>query len=236
MRLRIGRTSLAKAGNRRDENEDAIAFSLARRRFAVSDGATASSFSREWSSAIASWYVHGKSDGSIAAGIKPIQHRWAQALEGRDWPWYVAEKALQGAFATLVGLTIRSDRTWEAVAVGDSCLFQTRDGRTTSFPLSKAEEFSSRPLLIGSRAEWNDKLDRWTRRASGTIRAGDELILATDAIAALLVARTVEDDEIPAVTLHLHGSSAERRARLSALRRSGALKNDDLSLLHIRVE
>src|SRR5215472_19097611 len=131
---------LPKHGATRAEYEDAVAWSPKQRRFAVADGASASAFARLWAQLLVGAYVRGHlSADSIEADLAPLQVRWACDVEQRDLPWYAVEQSRRGAFAALVGLSVYDSGEWSALAVGDACVFQVRDGTLLSaLPLADA--------------------------------------------------------------------------------------------------
>ncbi len=163
---------LPKEGNSIDEYEDAAfpmdTVDLETRSFkcAVADGATETSFSGLWAQLLVSGYVDG-------TPTEALQERWRSSLDGKILPWYAEEKAQSGAFAALVGLTIEdgdgsAGRTWEAEAIGDSCLVQVRDKKIlAAFPLSKSEQFNSSPLLISSNPAANKAVAAGVERLQG---------------------------------------------------------------------
>ncbi len=62
-----------------------------------------------------------------------------------------------------MGLTL-ADNSWEAMAIGDSCLFQIRgDEVITSLPLASAGEFNNRPALMSTNSEnWDREVEHVT--------------------------------------------------------------------------
>src|SRR5207237_3291793 len=88
-----------------------------------------------------------------------------------------------GAFATFLGLVVE-EAGWHALAVGDSCLFQVRDGGLLrAFPLTRAADFGNSPHLVGSRAPGPGGTHPPGLRKQGDRRPGDRLWLMTDALA-----------------------------------------------------
>ena len=179
---------LPKDGSTRAEYEDAVAWSRRRRRFAVADGASASAFARLWAQLLAQAYVGGQLTADrIEDDLAPLQSRWSDFVGSRNLAWYAVEQARRGAFAALVGLTLHEAGDWTALAVGDCCMFQVRDAALVSaVPLSNADAFDSRPLLLGSRAAANTDLRAAGAivTAAGTWLSGDTFLLMSDALAA----------------------------------------------------
>jgi len=181
---------LPRRGNSLAEYEDAFAADAATGRFAVSDGATESAFAGLWARMLVEEFMHSAPvDGEHwLACLGPLQQGCREQIDARPLPWYVETKLAEGAFATLLGVVLTADPCaephWQAMAVGDSCLFHTRgDALLTAFPLDHSTQFNSRPKLVGSRTSAQDICDKKTRWAHGTGRAHDRLWLMTDALA-----------------------------------------------------
>ena len=130
-----------KAGNTADEYEDAYAVEPAARRYAVADGASETSFAKQWAELLVERFVR---EPPAAAGLPewlaPMQAAWAAANESKATAWYAEEKARDGAFSSLLGVAIDHSR-WRAMAIGDTCLFVVRSGKIVhAFPLTRAAE------------------------------------------------------------------------------------------------
>src|SRR5579872_1292737 len=113
MRVRVRSRWVQKAGNQPSEFEDAFfpvhdyETEAIRFRAAAADGATESSFSGEWAWELARGYGLGRLDPSRpATSLATAQRRWQARVSGVDLPWYAQEKLRQGAFSTLLGLTV----------------------------------------------------------------------------------------------------------------------------------
>jgi hypothetical protein len=234
---------LAKDGSTRAEYEDAIAWSSRRRRFAVADGASASAFARLWAQLLVRAYVSGAlSAETLEADLAPLQQRWSAEVEQRDLPWYAVEQARRGAFAALVGLTLRDDGTWCALAVGDSCLFVVRDGRLhTALPLSEPDAFDNQPFLLGSRAAANTPLRERGAivQADGNWQPGDTFLLMSDALAASflkLKLKLAQSRPCSALdVLEFQRTARGFRRWVRSLRAERLLRNDDVSLVWLEL-
>ncbi len=149
----------------------------------------------------------------------------------------------KGAFSTILGLSMRdgdgtnSSGSWEAFAVGDSCLVQIRDGALlTSFPLSNAANFTNSPFLLGSNPEANVGIDSQTKTQTGTWQSGDTLYLMTDALAAWFL-REVENNQAPWHVLRdLDTDELPFRPWLDDLRNTHQMRNDDVTLYRVDID
>src|SRR5207247_7390276 len=126
------------------------------------------------------------------ARLKPARRLWRRRLAGRPLPWFATEKAEQGAFAAFLGVEIDAHKNrWTALAVGDCCLMQVDDvGKgmraLETFPLQRSSQFTMSPYLIGSRSDGESLQDR-IQVSKGSLRDGDILLRATEAMAAWLL-------------------------------------------------
>lgn len=231
---------LPKGGASEEEYEDAFAVSGeepratdAPLRFAVADGATETLFARRWARLLTGAFIeHGAA--ALTDQLPALQEQWAAAIDAQAdaLPWYATEKAAAGAFAAVLGLTLRPpaagrEGRWQAVSVGDGNLFHLHGGQLVrAWPQGQPDDFGNRPALVPSRP---DREAPAARRAEGSFRHSDTFLLATDAAAAWLL-RTD-----PAEALHWEGQDAFAEAAADA-RREGTLHNDDVTVLVLRMD
>lgn len=246
---------LPKAGNTKDEYEDALSHKktqgkLERKspRFAVADGATESSFSGLWARLL----VNSHSRGPLAAmnirhRVEKLGEKWFQEVTKKSLPWYAERKVQQGAFSTFLGLSLKTNNSvvggvWTAFAVGDSCLFQVRDSKlVTCFPVGSADQFGYHPLLLSSIPQRNttiwENLDKLEK--TGNWLSGDTFFMMTDALAHWFLSQ-VERDEQPWLTLSqftkqsaLPMFSQQFSKWVNDIRDDNDMHNDDVTLLAI---
>src|ERR1700678_2277853 len=100
-------------------------------RTAVCDGATDSCFSKYWAQLLAASYGSGEWAEDISArSLVAAQANWKAYVSQQDLAWYAEEKVKLGAFSAFVGLTlVDHQQQWRAVAIGDCCLFHTREAK-----------------------------------------------------------------------------------------------------------
>ena len=236
---------LPKAGNSAADYEDAFykpVTTLPKRRtyrFAIADGATETSYSGLWAELLVNAFGDGKIDDRLdAKGLEPLRQQWKTLVGGKPLPWYAEEKARLGAFSSLLGLRLLKDGTllkWFAVAAGDSCLFHLRAGRLLSaFPLKRSADFTSRPALLSSNGGENPFV-----RCSGRWKQRDVFFLMTDALSCWFL-HSIEAGARPWETLldlRVDGAGRQSFAQLvHELRSTGAMRNDDVTLLCIRAK
>lgn len=177
-----------------------------------SNSAADAGWRQEWRDLLAAW-----------------QSRWQEVVDRRaaDAPWYVAEKQRQGAFATVLGLSVHRNGTYHTVSIGD-CLLAVQSlqgalqGDRHTWPTDQPEAFTNRPALLSSRP---DAPVPPVKHFSGTWAPGDRFAVATDAVAEWLL-RTSPD---VVFTGSLPDADTLRR-QLHEARNAGDLRNDDLTL------
>ncbi|WP_158617599.1 hypothetical protein [Corallococcus sp. CA049B] len=239
-----------KAGSSVAEYEDSFSSKAPARktgesfRFAISDGATESSFSGVWARLLVSLFSESNDTMDVPSLLASARPLWAAEVGRKELPWYAAVKAQDGAFASFLSLHLRNGRdgqehsAWRAQAVGDSCLVQVRAERIMCrFPLEHSSEFGSSPFLLSSNLGDSVALEAHLRIAEGTCEPGDTLYLMTDALACWFMAED-EAGRAPWRVLRDLNTTDQAEAfdaMIARLRRDGTLKNDDSTLMRIDV-
>jgi len=264
VKVRIQSYSLPKDGSSREDYEDAFSpdatkgteLEQSRLSMAIADGATETSFSREWANDLVAAYVQRPGrfykNQQLAHLIRDLGARLHTRIEKKvlslDVPWYVEQKAREGAFAAILGLTLwgnpseSPDRAvWRACAIGDCCVLQIRNGELIgAFPYRQAADFSNRPYLVSSRPDRNARLADHRSSYSGKWQRGDELLLMTDALACWFLRRwELRSDPLE---LLAHLQSDDEFAKLVARERHEyldggvpLLRNDDVTLVRCQI-
>ena len=127
----------------------------------------------------------------------------------------------------------RTDVSWHALAVGDSCLFQVRkDTLLTAFPVEHSDDFGTAPWLIGSRTPADGIPLHHCLYERGRRRPGDRLFLMTDALSKWFLAEH-ESGKRPwrAIEEFLDGPDEAFADWVGRLRSAKALKDDDTTLV-----
>lgn len=121
--------------------------------------------------------------------------------------------------------------TWEAMAIGDSCLFQvSNDNLVAAFPLDHSDDFNSRPILLSTNPADNEYLSEHIIFSEGTVEAGDTLYLMTDALACWFL----KDSEQGGKPWEIKRSSQEDFERwIAKLRKDKLIRNDDVTMLRV---
>lgn len=240
--------SVQKAGNSPEENEDAYLTPASHKydqsdgtlRFALADGATEGSFSKEWAEIVVQGFETLAFDPfSLAATVASLAEDWLRAVRHKTLPWYAAEKLSAGAFATFVGLGIDvQNGMFQAIGIGDTVLFNIRkDQLINSFPITDPTEFDNTPSLISTKPEYTAQPPGGGSYLSGDIQPGDTLLLATDALAQFILLQALKNGK-PKIWKHLQkllytGDEDAFKAWVEARRRKNQMKNDDTTLIII---
>ncbi len=241
--------SIGKLGNSDTENEDAFNFIEAQfekpekllQRLAIADGATMSSFAGKWAQLLVEAYIKEpfNSPEDLQHVIKSLSFQLSEYVESKKpMPWYAEEKARQGAFSTFLGLEFLESKEnsdtygkWQVIGIGDSCLFCIRDNNLLlTFPIKFSTDFNNRPNLVSSNLSCNQNLLETTFLESGNWKTGDIFILATDALAAFLLAEN-EKESFKWETLTNKKNDTEFKEWVENKRNSEEIKDDDVTYL-----
>jgi hypothetical protein len=235
---------LPKRGNTNEEYEDSAAPMEAVEtetdvyRCAVADGATETSFSGFWAKLLC--------DGFVAnIDRAQLKSEWADSVATKELAWYAEQKAESGAYAALVGLTIKKAENgdggiWEAEAIGDCCLFLARDGALIdSFPMSQSDQFNSNPFLLASNFD-EEKIGEMFVTKCGAWQNGDSFFLLSDAIACWTFKR--EEEHGDSINWLAGIKEQEQLAEFCEIQRTlldsenrPLMRNDDVTLMRIDV-
>ena len=233
---------LSKEGEPQYRCEDAAAVDRDGLRFGIADGATEGLDSRRWARYLTKAWVSPSSakldSSALPEHLKLLGERQRQRWAGRELPWYLEEKSREGAFAAFLGLDLRQSPTWNAVAIGDCCLFVERAGALIeSFPLSSPEQFGSQPILLPSMVLRYPSYKNAIRMKSGVLHAGDRLLLMSDAIAGWYLRSWSEELSVrDNFTCALNNQNkGVLKTIIASERDNKQLRNDDVAIVHIDI-
>lgn len=233
-----------KDGNTEIENEDAYLIPNKNevggnpiQKFAISDGATESSFSKEWADLLVTYFKDYSFEESLPETLKLIRDSWQDKIGKIELPWYAQQKVQSGTYAAFLGLTINlDDNEWRSIAIGDSDLFIIRNNELIqSFPISKVNDFGSTPYLLSSLSTQNLEIQDYLKREQGEIQSGDLFILGTDAISAWLLSESENQGwkNLKNLVLKEGYSEMDFRNWIKNKRETKEIKNDDTTLIVI---
>ncbi|ONH31121.1 hypothetical protein [Pseudofrankia asymbiotica] len=214
-------------------------------RYVVVDGATEAYDAIRWVEHLAGSFVAETGpdltpDG-LRAWFEQVQRLWAAEAPARFTTVIEEHKfRSEGSFATFLGCRLTGldgpRARWEAAALGDTVLFHVRAGRLlTHFPPIDVDGFGLSPAGIGTRSAALGPMLRGLELASGEVRAGDVLFVATDALAQWLLREVARDEAALWTALAGLDHDAAFAAIVADQRAAGRMHNDDVTLLRVRL-
>lgn len=241
---------LEKAGNSPEEYEDSFAWSSSsseRHAFlaAIADGASSGMLSGSWSRILTQAICHApiplENLDFILDEATNTWNSWLQeyyqAREEQNRPirWYEEPGLEAGAYSTLCVFSAQDGESprWQALAIGDSCLFQLRRHQIiTCFPLASAQAFNNAPALLSSSLQNRQNLEEHILQAQGDWQNGDQFFLMTDALARFFLDQLQSGPDILA-DLELIHTTEDFSVWINSLRIQKQIHNDDVTFLRI---
>lgn len=223
-----------KDGNTTDQYEDAWSINEATSTLAVADGASAAVYARQWAELLVTDFAQGEpfpsTDELFWTRVSTLGSQWQKSVGGGAKSWYALEKVPQGSQASLLVAQIDLEaRRLHAQAIGDVCCFLVAtDTLHYAFPLTKSKQFDTHPGLVATDpAALKDRPK--IIRFSVVLPPDARLLIMTDALAAWFLA----EHERKRKPWNHFPTDAAFLGWLKGTRDSGALKNDDITLLDI---
>jgi hypothetical protein len=234
-----------KAGNAQAEWEDAAGSrDGVHARFVVVDGATEAYDSLRWVEQLVESFVEAGpvlNPDALAGWFESMQHQWIANAPTR-FANVIEEYKFRndGSFATFVGGELVEldgpQPRWVAAALGDAVLFHVRSGRLVAhFPPLSVDDFGLVPDGVDTRPAALPQMMRKLTFGHGRLQVGDLLFVATDALAHwMLTQATVDPNALWALLGELDHDRTFREL-VADQRGTGQLRNDDVTLMRIRV-
>ncbi|WP_158839885.1 protein phosphatase 2C domain-containing protein [Saccharothrix deserti] len=224
---------------------------------AVADGASESLLAGEWADLLAKTVIDAVRDDEcvlqdvdrFATALISAGAAWGEWLadyvaereaNGRPIAWYEQPGLDRGPHATVLAARFETDSSqvtrWDVAALGDSCLFHTRDDRLLrAFPVESPEAFDNSPGLVNAFNRDHALLARHVRTVSGGAEQGDQFFLCTDALAEWFLRETARGGQPWHVLCEFtrSGDHDEFAAWLEKTRGEGLMRNDDVTVVHV---
>jgi hypothetical protein len=237
---------LPRRGNSPAEYEDACDANDVLGRYAVADGASEGCFTGLWARLLVEDFVRNADQGTEQwpTSLSAVQEHWDADVRGRKLPYHAEPWVRQGAFATFLGVALipsgDGSHQWQAVAVGDTCLFHSRGAAVLrAFPMEHSQQFGNAPRLVGARAAEEDVRGRCQFWSDGRSQPGDRLWLMTDALAQWCLAEQEKGGNPWGELERLLAGPQDGvgfAEWIEGLRSARRLRNDDVTLLAILEE
>ena len=235
-----------KKAENSDDCQDAVKVNEDASRYAVADGATRSFFPKQWAELLVNHFCETSnlvlSRENWKEWLVPIQEEWYKQVEERVKErnqFYLTNSfnTREPAVSTFIGLEVdKTKLEWQAVIIGDSCLFHKSNVGFESYPIKKSEDFTSRPKVFASFAERNHYDPEFI---DSEVKPGDIFILATDALAKWIVQHK-EADQVEKALNQLKGIKTDEQfysfVDLARDNENIRLANDDVTLMLISIE
>ena len=235
-----------KAAETPDDCQDAYAQNDGKGRYAIADGVTRSFFPKEWATLLVEDFCKSINLSSAKTDWKdwigPIQQKWYEQIEEK-----VSERNLfyltnsfnsqESAVSTFIGIEFNKDNgAWEAMIVGDSCLFHKSNSGFESYLIEDSAHFTNHPEVFASFAK-DDRSE--PTFIHGNANPGDTFILATDALAKWILEHK-EIGKLDAALDRLKAIETDEKFYqfVHEARHDEAIRlvNDDVTLMLISVE
>jgi serine/threonine protein phosphatase PrpC len=241
--------TLPKIGERTEEIQDAYYKSSDSNLAAIADGASTSFLAREWADLLVESFCKNNEESNTInrqwkEWLKPLQEQWRQySIKIRtdpNLPWYAkgSKEKICGS-ATFVGLKLYptnqgKQKTWEALAIGDSCLFQIKanSDQLISFPIQKSEEFHTVTDCFQSLPEYNVSEPTYI---NSYYDKDDIFFLATDALAEWIFKDSEKGGSHWRKLISITNQK-EFAELIQQIRHEKLIKNDDTTLCRIVVK
>ena len=230
------------------EYQDAYALDAARGVAAIADGVSSSIFARRWAEILVRAVVERppylEDPQSLPRWLAEQRAAWNESIDVQRLAWHQKTKLREGAFSTLLWLKLTRAAAVDGGgdgyelrchAIGDCLLLVVRDGRQQcAYPLTSADEFTLDPLALGSIDLGRDDQLDFGQPLACPCRAGDLLVLCTDAVGAWALAR--EENGEPVDWDAYWNLDAEAWAdHVLAERDAGQMRHDDATAVLLRL-
>jgi hypothetical protein len=183
-----------------EDCQDAYCFGPEKARYAVADGATQSFYPAQWAKLLVERFCKEKdtlntdilSSGEWSRWLELVQRRWYEEIQREvenHQAYYNKNRFIgkESAAATFAGIEFKNDSSdkkrlfWNAMIIGDSCLFKINEHDFESYLLKHSSDFTNQPDYFAS-FEKDNKYEPFFS-SLGTTKRGDVFLLATDALA-----------------------------------------------------
>jgi len=188
---------LAKDARAPGEFQDAWQADPLRGIAAIADGVSSSLMAASWAKLLVEGVVEQPPPVGNPAGfsqwLAERRRRWSESFDPDALAWHQKARLREGAAATLLWVRLSpctsadpasDDYHLTAHALGDCCLFHVRNGQVLrAFPIEDSGAFDQHPEVLRS-VFHKQEADLQFDTLEDSCRAGDLVVLCTDAVAA----------------------------------------------------
>jgi hypothetical protein len=228
-------------------------------RIALADGAGASLYPGQWAEILVQGFCTPDPitaiQQSAEAWLQPLQQAWREyylaQLQSPQRKWWQGGSAQKPCgYATFLGVWLPDlspqpqslpdpppeqqpaqppSQPWQAVAVGDSCLFQwvAATQQLQVFPPLTAATFKGTTQCFASLPEYPSSQPQF---AQGTYQTGDRFLLATDALAHWLLRDYEQQGETWKQWFEI-ATAPDFAQEIAHLREQRLIQNDDVTMI-----
>lgn len=186
-----------------DAIQDKYSFNPSQTLFAISDGATQGYKSEIWAKLLVDFFI--KSPTFETLTLISLFTQAAKEFQLLDFSLNTNNPALrlaeerkkqQGAFATFMGVQLSREQL-QYISSGDVCGFLIREGKVFPFPHHTIDELENDKGFLGTRPLLNQTVNiQQFKTGNIFLNKNDIVLLATDALARLLLQNQVEIDKL----------------------------------------
>ncbi|MBE9168623.1 protein phosphatase 2C domain-containing protein [Pleurocapsales cyanobacterium LEGE 06147] len=242
--------SVPKIGEEQKNNQDRFESSSDGSLTALADGAGSSLYPSKWAEILVQSFCQdlgnpiARIQRSHQEWLKPAQEQWRQYYlakltnPNRKW-WEVGSQIKDRGSATFIGLSLPTHpdseaQKWQAVAIGDSCLFKLERNSENlfAFPLNNSGDFKTTTQCFESLPEYSSFSPQFIE---GYCNWGDTFLLASDALAHWLLTDYENQSQEWQKIFELKKIEDFRQA-IDRLRQNNLIKNDDTTAVLIKPE
>jgi hypothetical protein len=235
----LARFAIPRSDRTPAQCEDAAGFRVTRDRWvaAVADGAGDAAFSGRWAACLVEQFLREPTPDIGPVWLEQASRAFLAGLSLASLPWYLWERLERGVFATLLGVRFEPARaTLAVVAVGDSCIAWYGPAGEGFFPEFAAADFGFQTRALGYQLGREPTIDGLVMaKREIALGPGESLLfLMTDALAAWYSRERAAGAEPWRLLTGLSedGGFADW---VELQRESGQLRDDDVTLLTVRV-
>ncbi len=212
---------------------------------AIADGVSQASFSGVWAELLVNNFIKVNQSINLEKSdmnwLETSQQQWQNWLNKQQLSWFAQRKLKVdgGSYSTFLGLRIYQEYQqykWEALGIGDSCLFVVENGQLVqSFPCNNSSQLSGIPSQICT-SSTADFLKQKALFDQGIIRAKTHFYLVTDALAGWIF-DTLEQHQNPWLTLNKFTDANYKNFEpwVKQLRQDRKIRDDDTTLVHLEI-